>query len=249
MAEFWLEKPVIAINTATYWHALRTMGIQDQDGRLRRAPAPSIELRAPAEVNRPMEYDYIPLPHRQPLKLAGRCAGRPDPDVQSRDLGSDQADHQTLLRRRPGDPARQFCRGIRRTFQISPGASTASGSGIWRLFELFDRARRQGVLHHQRRDVRAAQGDDRRGAGARLGTPDPQLGAGRACLPTSPRTRTRSATSSCAPSPSSRSYTGRKSKGWLSSSACAARCKRPDILAEYGCTFYCDIMNDDQPYL
>ena len=30
MAEFWMEKPVIAINTATYWHALRTMGIADQ---------------------------------------------------------------------------------------------------------------------------------------------------------------------------------------------------------------------------
>nr|MBF0684123.1 arylmalonate decarboxylase [Pseudomonas sp.] len=30
IAEFWLEKPVIAINTATYWHALRTMGIKDQ---------------------------------------------------------------------------------------------------------------------------------------------------------------------------------------------------------------------------
>lgn len=30
IAEFWLEKPVIAINTATYWHALRTMGLPDQ---------------------------------------------------------------------------------------------------------------------------------------------------------------------------------------------------------------------------
>ena len=30
MAEFWLEKPVIAINTATYWHSLRSMGIMDQ---------------------------------------------------------------------------------------------------------------------------------------------------------------------------------------------------------------------------
>jgi len=29
-AEFWLEIPVIAINTATYWHALRSMGIADQ---------------------------------------------------------------------------------------------------------------------------------------------------------------------------------------------------------------------------
>ena len=28
-AELWLGKPVIAINTATYWHALRTCGIKD----------------------------------------------------------------------------------------------------------------------------------------------------------------------------------------------------------------------------
>jgi len=30
MAELWLGKPVIAINTATYWHALRQSGIPDQ---------------------------------------------------------------------------------------------------------------------------------------------------------------------------------------------------------------------------
>lgn len=30
IAEFWLDKPVIAINTATYWHALRENGIDDQ---------------------------------------------------------------------------------------------------------------------------------------------------------------------------------------------------------------------------
>ena len=30
IAEFWLEMPVIAINTATYWHALRSMGMNDQ---------------------------------------------------------------------------------------------------------------------------------------------------------------------------------------------------------------------------
>ena len=29
-AEKWLKKPVIAINTATYWHALRANGIQDK---------------------------------------------------------------------------------------------------------------------------------------------------------------------------------------------------------------------------
>ncbi|WP_448584942.1 maleate cis-trans isomerase family protein [Thermaurantiacus sp.] len=30
LAEFWLEKPVIAINTATYWWALRSNGIADR---------------------------------------------------------------------------------------------------------------------------------------------------------------------------------------------------------------------------
>jgi len=29
-AEKWLEKPVVAINTATYWHALRHNGIEDK---------------------------------------------------------------------------------------------------------------------------------------------------------------------------------------------------------------------------
>ena len=29
-AELWLGKPVIAINTATYWHALRQSGIDDK---------------------------------------------------------------------------------------------------------------------------------------------------------------------------------------------------------------------------
>ncbi|MEA3023022.1 MAG: maleate isomerase, partial [Alphaproteobacteria bacterium] len=30
IAEFWLDKPVLAINTATYWWALRQNGIQDK---------------------------------------------------------------------------------------------------------------------------------------------------------------------------------------------------------------------------
>jgi maleate isomerase len=29
-AELWLGKPVIAINTATYWHALRRNGVADK---------------------------------------------------------------------------------------------------------------------------------------------------------------------------------------------------------------------------
>ena len=30
MAEFWLDKPVVAINTATYWYGLRQYGIKDK---------------------------------------------------------------------------------------------------------------------------------------------------------------------------------------------------------------------------
>jgi maleate isomerase len=30
IAEFWLDKPVIATNTATYWYALRQYGIKDK---------------------------------------------------------------------------------------------------------------------------------------------------------------------------------------------------------------------------
>ena len=30
IAEFWLDKPVVAINTATYWYALRQYGIKDR---------------------------------------------------------------------------------------------------------------------------------------------------------------------------------------------------------------------------
>lgn len=30
IAEFWFDRPVIAVNTATYWHALRANGIGDK---------------------------------------------------------------------------------------------------------------------------------------------------------------------------------------------------------------------------
>lgn len=41
---------------------------------------------------------------------------------------------------------------------------------------------------------------------------------------------------------------GRKAKGWLSSSL-RGTLNTADILAEHGLLFYCDLLNDDQPYL
>jgi peptidoglycan/xylan/chitin deacetylase (PgdA/CDA1 family) len=43
-------------------------------------------------------------------------------------------------------------------------------------------------------------------------------------------------------------HVGRKARGWLSSSL-RGTLNTADILAEHGLIFYCDIMNDDQPYL
>jgi allantoinase len=43
-------------------------------------------------------------------------------------------------------------------------------------------------------------------------------------------------------------FVGKKAKGWLSSSL-RGTLQTADILAEHGCTFYCDLLNDDQPYL
>jgi peptidoglycan/xylan/chitin deacetylase (PgdA/CDA1 family) len=43
-------------------------------------------------------------------------------------------------------------------------------------------------------------------------------------------------------------FVGKKAKGWLSSSL-RSTLQTADILAEQGCTFYCDLLNDDQPYL
>lgn len=41
---------------------------------------------------------------------------------------------------------------------------------------------------------------------------------------------------------------GRKAKGWLSSSLRGTQ-RTPDVLAAQGLIFFCDYMNDDQPYL
>jgi peptidoglycan/xylan/chitin deacetylase (PgdA/CDA1 family) len=43
-------------------------------------------------------------------------------------------------------------------------------------------------------------------------------------------------------------HVGRLPPGWLSSSL-RGTLNTPDILAEHGLKFYCDLMNDDQPYL
>ncbi len=43
-------------------------------------------------------------------------------------------------------------------------------------------------------------------------------------------------------------HVGRKARGWLSSSL-RGTLNTADILAEHGLLFYCDLMNDDQPYL
>ena len=88
-AEMWLGKPVIAINTATYWHALRQNKIMDKilgsrapAGRLLVVPADRhlrcSTTKSPASATVPVSLRQFPTPdrRRQPRSDAhGRIVG------------------------------------------------------------------------------------------------------------------------------------------------------------------------------
>ena len=70
-AEFWLGKPVLAINTATYWYALRDYGIKDRDPRLGLAVRRALRTSASSRAGR------VPSgarPRALRLAAAGRAA-------------------------------------------------------------------------------------------------------------------------------------------------------------------------------
>ncbi|HEX6441052.1 MAG TPA: hypothetical protein VF007_02620, partial [Stellaceae bacterium] len=55
-AEFWLDKPVIAINTATCRSALRSNGIADKGRGIRLAFAASVSRLRRGRAGRPVAY-------------------------------------------------------------------------------------------------------------------------------------------------------------------------------------------------
>ncbi|WCT74347.1 polysaccharide deacetylase family protein [Sphingomonas naphthae] len=193
-----------------------------------------------------MEYDYVPLPDRQPLKWpnGARVALILTFNLETWDLTKD-----TPKPYYAGGPAilPDILPGHTPDFPNYSWREYGQRVGIWRLIDLFDKlgvkasCTTNAVTFERRRQMTDAvleRGWELLAHNWEQG----ELLTDYALDPAKEREivlRTLDAFEK---------HTGRKSKGWLSSSL-RGTLQTADILAEQGCTFYCDIMNDDQPYL
>lgn len=193
-----------------------------------------------------MEYDYVPLPQRRPLKWpdGARVALILTFNLETWDLTKD-----TDKPYYAGGPSilPDILPGNTPDFPNFTWREYGQRVGIWRLFELFDElgvaasCTTNAVTIERRRAMTDAVLE----RGWELLTHNWEQGellTNYAQDPDKEREivlRTLDAFEA---------YTGRKSKGWLSSSL-RGTLQTADILAEQGCIFYCDIMNDDQPFL
>jgi len=193
-----------------------------------------------------MHYDYVPLPARLPLKWpnGARVALILTFNLETWDLTKDSD--------RPyyaGGPSilPDLLPGNVPDFPNYSWREYGQRVGIWRLLDLFDElgAKASCTANAVTFDRRRAMTDAVRERGWELLAHNWEQGellTGFASDPAKEREvvlRTLEIFEK---------HTGRRSKGWLSSSL-RGTLQTPDILAEYGCTFYCDLMNDDQPYL
>ncbi len=193
-----------------------------------------------------MEYDYIPLPQRLPLKWphGARVALILTFNLETWDL--------TKPTDKPyyaGGPAilPDTLPGNVPDFPNYTWREYGQRIGIWRLFELFD------ALGVRASCTTNAVTFERRGAmtsavlerGWELLAHNWEQGELLTNFANDPAQEREIILRSLA---QFEAYTGRKAKGWLSSSL-RGTLQTADILAEYGCIFYCDIMNDDQPFL
>lgn len=193
-----------------------------------------------------MDYDYIPLPQRRPLKWpnGARVALILTFNLETWDLTKD-----TDKPYYAGGPAilPDTLPGNIPDFPNYSWREYGQRVGIWRLIELFDKlgAKASCTANAVTFDRRKAMTDAVLERGWELLAHNWEQGellTGFAGDPAKEREvvlRTLDAYEA---------HTGRKAQGWLSSSL-RGTLQTPDILAEYGCKFYCDIMNDDQPYL
>ena len=193
-----------------------------------------------------MEYDYIPLPQRQPLRWpnGARVALVLTFNLETWDLtkpttkpyyaGGPAILPDTL----PGDTA---------DFPNYTWREYGQRVGIWRLIELFDQLEVQAscTVNAVTFERRGAMTDAVLKRGWELLTHNWEQGELLSDFAHDPQAEREIILRSLA---QFEKYTGRKSRGWLSSSL-RGTMQTADILAEYGCNFYCDIMNDDQPYL
>lgn len=193
-----------------------------------------------------MEYDYVPLPQRLPLKWPNdkRVALILTFNLETWDLTKD-----TDKPYYAGGPSilPDILPGNTPDFPNYTWREYGQRVGIWRLFDLFDKlgvsaSCTTNAVTFERRKAMTDAVLERGWELLAHNWEQGELLTGFAHDPAKEREvilRTLE---------QFEKYTGRKSKGWLSSSL-RGTLQTADILAEYGCIFYCDIMNDDQPYL
>ncbi|MDZ7896349.1 MAG: hypothetical protein U5M50_16175 [Sphingobium sp.] len=193
-----------------------------------------------------MDYDYIPLPQRQPLKWpnGARVALILTFNLETWDLTKD-----TDKPYYAGGPAilPDVLPGNTPDFPNFTWREYGQRVGLWRLIDLFDElgVKASCTTNAVTFERRKAMTDAVLERGWELLTHNWEQGELLTNFAHEPDKERDIILRSLA---QFEKYTGRKSKGWLSSSL-RGTMQTADILAEQGCTFYCDIMNDDQPYL
>lgn len=193
-----------------------------------------------------MDYDYIPLPARQPLRWpnGARVALILTFNLETWDLTKD-----TDKPYYAGGPAilPDTLPGNTPDFPNYTWREYGQRVGIWRLFELFDAlgAKASCAANAVTFERRKAMTDAVLERGWELLTHNWEQGELLTDFAADPAREREIVLRTLE---QFERFTGRKSKGWLSSSL-RGTMQTADILAEQGCTFYCDIMNDDQPFL
>ncbi len=193
-----------------------------------------------------MEYDYIPLPQRRKLEWphGARVALILTFNLETWDL--------TKPTSKPyyaGGPAilPDTLPGDTPDFPNYTWREYGQRVGIWRLFELFDEqgVRASCTTNAVTFERRRAMTDAVLERGWELLAHNWEQGELLTDFANDPTKEREIILKSLS---QFEAFTGRRAKGWLSSSL-RGTLQTADILAEYGCSFYCDIMNDDQPYL
>ncbi|MGZ5925299.1 MAG: polysaccharide deacetylase [Rhizomicrobium sp.] len=193
-----------------------------------------------------MEYDYIPLPQRKPLRWpnGARVALILTFNLETWDLTKD-----TDKPYYAGGPSilPDTLPGNTPDFPNFTWREYGQRVGIWRLFELFDEmgVRASCTTNAVTFERRKAMTDAVLERGWELLAHNWEQGELLTNFAQAPDKERDIVLRSLA---QFEKFTGRRAKGWLSSSL-RGTLQTASILAEHGCTFYCDIMNDDQPYL
>ncbi|MFT4251837.1 MAG: polysaccharide deacetylase family protein [Caulobacter sp.] len=193
-----------------------------------------------------MEYDYVPLPHRKPLTWpnGARVALVLTFNLETWDLTKP-----TKEKYYAGGPAilPDVLAGDTPDFPNYSWREYGQRVGIWRLFDLFDE---QGIKASCTTNAvtferRKAMTDACLERGWELLAHNWEQGELLTDFAHDPAKERDIVLRSLE---QYEKFVGKRAKGWLSSSL-RGTLQTADILAEHGCTFYCDLLNDDQPYL